>query len=495
MGEHTREGVSGRLPEGAAATAPTAPHATPPRAPGDQKTGPARFWSSKRWPVVGAVVLSLVAHWLAGPFSLLPAGPDIEIKDQDGELTIPIDAIQAGLEEPEHPPEPPPTATGGATPVPSVLGAGSDAGPDARARDAAVDAHPLATGTDGGLEGDGAAADASTTDGGLDGGVPTDDAGIALGGSDAGVDGASGSDPRSMLGAAASVSAGPNNVTVFVNMSVIKTHPAAPRLQPILAAIPQWKQFMSGSTIDPLRDCDWIFIMGPSLADTEKDAVFVHYSASDAVVDGAIGTISKSYAKGGPIDVGVPKVKAWKAYADRAERVFLRPSPGVAVIVPATHATQFARVLVNNPVTPKARPGEAVRMTALRPGGSISVIPSSISEMRLWVVPRDADGGADVYAEGDCPDPAAAAQAAADLKDMIQKKNSFGVRLVTGGLFNAVEVTSSGALVKAHLSASRDQIDAVLGLVAGQLGASLPPPPAPNPTAPVPPPTSTGSGG
>lgn len=476
MGEETR-----KVHVGAEATAPTAPHATPPAEPGDARTGPARFWKTHRLRVVVAAALSLIGHFAVGPFSFFPSGPSIEIKDQDGELTIPIDVIQGGLEdEPPKTPEPPPTSAG-TTAAPPLKGPDpADAGRDHEAPDAAFDAAVATSIFDAGA---GVALDGGEPVDGSSDGAPTDEAGIALGGVDGGVAGpATGRDPQAILGGAAAVSAGPNNVTVLVNMQVIKTHPTAPRLQPILAAIPQWRQFMAGSLIDPMRDCDWLLIMGPSLINTEKDAVFVHYSAPDAVVDTAIGTISKTYAKGGPMDVGVPKVKAWRAYADNAERVFLRPSPHVAVIVPATHATQFAKVLVANPLTPHLRPGEAVSLRALRPGGSINLIPQSISELRLWVVPRDADGGADVYAEGDCPDPAAAAAAAIDVKDTIQKKNSFGVRLVTAGLFNNVEVISDGPMLKAHLSASRDQIDAVLGLVASQLGATLPPPP----TAPAP---------
>lgn len=492
MGEDTRQRARG-VASGAAESAPTAPHATPAESASPPSTGPARFWRGKRTPLVAAALLSLVGHFAVGPFSFLPGGPDIEIHDQDGELTIPIEAIQSGLDDTSKPPEIAKTPPAG----PDVPGAG--AGSDGGARDASADAArdgglPLATKIDAGValatSDAGAIEDASadaSTDGGADSGLDLE-AGVAVaGGADGGAPVGSGRDPQAILGGAASVSAGPNNVTLFVNMGVIKTHPEAAKLAPILAAIPQWKQFMSGTAIDPMRDCDWILIMGPSLADTTKDAVFVHYSTSDAIVDGAIGTISKGYAKGGPMDVGVPRVKAWRAYADNGERVFLRPSPGVAVIVPASHATPFAKVLVANPIAPKTRPGEAMSLRALHPGGSISIIPSSITEMRLWVVPRNADGGADVYTEGDCPDATAAAAAANELRDTIQKKNSFGVRLVTAGLLNNVEVTSDGSLVKAHLSASREQIDAVLGLVAGQVGATLPvaPPPPPPPTAPA----------
>jgi hypothetical protein len=214
--------------------------------------------------------------------------------------------------------------------------------------------------------------------------------------------------------------------------------------------------------------------MGPSLINTERDAVFVHYNADDAIVDHAIDTISKTYAKGGAMNVGVKGVKAWKGFADGAERAFLRPRPHLAVIVPATHATQFATVLSANPVNPHFRPGEAMSLRALRPGGSISIIPQSITEARMWIIPRNSDGGADVYGEGDCPDEASAADAAAKLKAEISRRNSIGVRIVSGGLFNGIEVTSEGSTVKLHMPATKDQIEAVLGLAAQQVGATLP---------------------
>jgi hypothetical protein len=295
-----------------------------------------------------------------------------------------------------------------------------------------------------------------------------------MGGGDGGDAGMSG--PGSPF---AGVSAGPNNITLIVNMAVIRAHPEGAKLGPILAAIPQWKQFLtssasSGATLDPLRDIDWIMVMGPALDHTEKDAVYVHYGPDDAVVDKVIDSISKGYAKGGPVDVKVKGVKAWKAYADSAERVFLRPSPHVAVIVPSSHATQFAQVVSQTPFNPHMRPGEAVSLRAINPGGSISIIPQSITEMRLWVIPRASDSGADVYGEGDCPDPASATLAADQLRAEISRRNSIGVRLVTAGLLNGVSVTSDGPTVKLHVSATKEQIDAALGLAAQQVGATLP---------------------
>src|SRR5262249_41431198 len=116
------------------------------------------------------------------------------------------------------------------------------------------------------------------------------------------------------------ISAGPNNVMFSINFQVIRSHPLGSRLQPILLAIPEWKTFMTGSSIDPYRDTDWMIITGPSLRDTTRDAVYIHYSAPDGEVDKAIAQVSASYPKGGPMDVGVPGVKAWRGFAHGAER-------------------------------------------------------------------------------------------------------------------------------------------------------------------------------
>lgn len=464
MAERTR----GRLAEGAAPSAPTAPHATDPAEPSASTTGPQRFWSLRRVRIALSIasVVSLVVHYTFGPWSFLPEGPPIEVHDQEGDLTIPIDTFEAPNDEPKIAPTNPAGTSGGANsdnPLDHGLGL-LDASADRRTpqKDAA------------GGELDGGIGDASESEGGEDA-EAVDEAGVAIMGGGDGGDGGFGGPGSPFAG----VSAGPNNITLIVNMGVIRAHPEGAKLGMILAAIPQWRPFLASSasagvSLDPLRDIDWLMVMGPALDHTEKDAVYVHYSPDDAVVDKVIDSISKGYVKGGPVNVNVKGVKAWKGFADNAERVFLRPRPHVAVIVPATHATQFAQVVSQSPFNPHMRPGEAASLRAVHPGGSISIIPQSISEMRLWVVPRTSDGGADVYGEGDCPDDASATTAAEQLKNEIARRNSIGVRLVTGGIFNSLTVTSDGPTVKLHLSATKEQIDAMLGLAAQQVGVTLP---------------------
>ncbi|HWL86966.1 MAG TPA: hypothetical protein VNO21_14250, partial [Polyangiaceae bacterium] len=246
---------------------------------------------------------------------------------------------------------------------------------------------------------------------------------------------------------------------------------------PLLSAIPQWDEFMAGTSVDPVRDTDWVYITGPALLHTERDVILVHYSASDKLVDHAIDVVAKKYASGGVFDAGVPGVKASLGHADRAQRVFLRPQTRVLAVVPPDYANTAAKMLVKARVSTHARPGEAMRLTLETPHHPMPFIPESISEMRLWITPGP-DGSGDVYGEGDTPDSASAAAASEALRKVVRQQNSIGVRIITQGLLNTVDISSQGTTVRLHAPVSRDQLDAILGLIAGQLGVTLPSDPA-----------------
>jgi hypothetical protein len=459
-----------KLGAGAAETAPTSPHATP-RALRGKATGPERFWSA--WRVRLALAFGFVGsvgfHYAVGPWSLFPE-EHLEFREVDGELTIPIEAM---MEEPAAPtPAAAPPDKASDTPgAPGHAKNGPDAGP---------------------REEDGGGGDATAHDGGdagdLDGDVATltaDAAALATNADGGVIPGSNGPrDPTGMVGVAGGVQAGPSLVQLLVNMEVIRQNPTGAKMGPLLSAIPQWDDFMSGTQVDPIRDTDWVFITGPSLIHTERDAIMIHYSTSDAVVDKAIDIVAHKYDRGGLFDAGVPGVKATLGHADRAQRVFLRPQPHLLAVVPPDYANTAARMLKGAKVSAHVRPGEAVRLTLQNPSRPMPFLPTSISELRLWVIPRAADGGADVFAEGDCPDSAAAILASEDFRRFVTRQNSIGVRIVTQGLLNNVEISPDGSLVRLHLSVSFEQLETILGLVAGQLGVAAPAgssPPTPPP--------------
>ena len=475
----------GHPERGAADVAPTAPHATPPVEP-DRKTGPARFWSTRRIRVALGVasLVSLILHGYVAPWRLFPGPSGVEMKDVDGELTIPIDLL--GEEAPPDETAKPPETTAPPEDDPNGLKTKRDAGPtpkpdasapdaEALATDAAVapielDGGPLAAASDGGALSDGGEGDAAG-EGGL----------VASGDSGAPPGAMGPRDPGSMIGLAGLISAGTINVTLLVNIAVIRTNPVGARMGPLLYGIPQWNDFMKGSqaTVDPIRDTDWILVYGPSLIHTDRDAVIVHYSAPDAVVDQAVESIAKRYDKGGAFDAGVPGVKASLGHADNAERVFMRVQPHVLTIVPKDKATDFAKVLKRAPIAPRVRQGEALRLTVKDPWKQISIpnlkFSQSLKELRLWIVPRASDGGADVYVEGDCTDEEAANDSADALTDLIKRQNSLVIRAATRGLLNNAKVVADGTHIKTQLSVSQDQLESLLQGIAAFLGVQVQP--------------------
>jgi hypothetical protein len=467
------EKTHGAVRLGAALAAPTAPHATLRLEGTARASGPERFWRGAwgRAAYLTALALSFAVHYAIAPWSLLPRH-ELEYHDVDGTLTIPVDLLSEA--PPLPPPPPPPIEPPAPPPTPEgLLSRHADAAPppmaDAGLADSPVSDAPV-DGPDGG--------DAS----------PLDDAAVASA-DDAGEAGPPGSarDAVGMIGAAGNVQAGPQNVVLTVNMGALRTHPEGKRLGPLIAAVPQWDTFIVGTGIDPLRDIDWISINGPALRHTEKDVILVHYSASDAAVDKAIGVLAKKSGKGGPMNVGVPGVKAVRGYADQAERVFLRPQSHVLAVVPAYYAKTAAQILTKATVPPALkRPAEAIRLTLVHPHGPMPAIPEDVTEIRLWIVPRDADGGADVFAEGDTASSSACEAAVGTIGRVIQDQNSFGVQLVTHGLLNHVELRADGSTLRAHLSVSRDQIQVILAFVGGQLGVPMTPEPVPSGSTPPP---------
>jgi hypothetical protein len=460
------------LGDGAGQEAPTAPHATPRVGPG-KRSGPERFWA--RWPVRVALAVSLlvsgVAHCAVVPLEL---PHHFQVNEVEGEAAIPIDV----LEQEDTPPPPPPPAPENRQPDDEK--AGELAAAMAKPRDAGVsfDAHVADAAPEASLDAamdaprdaafDAPAAEVLTEAGvggaGLDGAIASADAAPSGGGP---------RDPQAILGAAGNIQAAPVLVMVVVNAEVIRSQPVASEMASLLHGIEQWEDFMRGTSFDPVRDVNWVMISGPSLINTSRDVILVRYSASDATVDKAVEIVSHKHENGGAFDAGVPGVRASRAFADKAERVILRPQTKVLALVPPDVAEKVARRLAPpTHVAAHVRPGEAAYVRLVDPHHPFPEIPASISEARMRIVPRP-DHGADIFIEADTKDPAAAAQAADDVRELIQRYKLLAM-LVAGSLLDHVEVTADENRVHVHLAASLEQIETVIGLFS-RLRATAPP--------------------
>ena len=232
----------------------------------------------------------------------------------------------------------------------------------------------------------------------------------------------------------------PGDVTLAVSFAEIRKHPEAPRIDSAIRSAPAWRAF---PTIDPVRDLDWMTRHGEDMV--------VHHDVADAQVDAAIAAIARPVKLAG-------RAQAWQGVVNYQDTLFVRAEPHVVLITPATEGD------VLSPRAPSFHAGEAARLLLVRPARVVQGLPDDIRDMRVWVDSRPADAGADVYGEADCPDAAAAQADAAAIAALIQSKNNFGVRLITGGLLNHVEITAQGSQVHLHVSASQQQIESLVSL-------------------------------
>jgi hypothetical protein len=196
--------------------------------------------------------------------------------------------------------------------------------------------------------------------------------------------------------------------------------------------------------------------------------------------------IVSQQSHGGPLSVGVPGVRAWRAHADRADRVILRPRTHVLVIVPPKRATPVARQLVRAKAMPKnIMPGVATFIRVIDPHHALpALVPEGTTELRLRVRSRD-DGGADIDIEGDCKDEGIASRGAEQVARVIRQNNTFAVSLGTGGLLNRAEVGAEGKQIHVHISATREQIQTTLASVQLLLpSVTAAPPPILAPSSP-----------
>lgn len=460
----SRSGHTRPLGEGAAEFAPTAPHATPSgKAQRRAKVG--RIYRPLGLATAAAVLVSLGLHGAVAIESMGPP-PEVEFKDVDDELTIPVDMFD---EAPPPPPAPTPVPTPGPAGtdgpgldagVKPVHDAGTptphDAGADAEA-DAAPPKRPA---RDAGSEiplselGDGGSGDAGAGDAGNGGGMGP-------------------RDPSSMVGLSGLVNTGPQNVILLVNMAAIRKHPVGSQLGPLIANIPQWESFIRGheSMVDPVRDTEWIMIYGPSLIHTEKDAVLVRYSLSDTLVDQALEVM----ATGGVYDTGVKGVKASIGHADNADRVFMRVGSKLLAVVPPDKAKEFAKVLSKNTAKPKINPNEAMRLIVRNPYRQISIpglkFPTDLEELRIWIIPN-ADGSATIGAEGTVTSAEGCPDVATFMNEVLKKLNSGFTQMLTNNLLGAAHVTCDENVPKAQIVAPQRTIEKLVTLAKTFMGGA-----------------------
>jgi hypothetical protein len=265
-------------------------------------------------------------------------------------------------------------------------------------------------------------------------------------------------EPESALGL------GSGDSEILVRTSVLRGHPVGAHVGPVLGMWPGWRSTLQAIARDPVADFDWIDVVGPPDPSHERMLARASGGASDAAIDGHLVALqARSAEPAGPHVEG--RIVAAAAPLDGVLRVVFRPQAHFVAATAAQRGPALSHLLARARLqTPAAPPLEAIRIDRLRPHDAVSLIPASIRRIQAHVLAL-ANGDADASADGDCDSAGDAVDAATALRDTIARQNFSLVRMLTHGLLDAIAVTSEGSVVKIHLHARRDQLEAVLSLV------------------------------
>ena len=228
---------------------------------------------------------------------------------------------------------------------------------------------------------------------------------------------------------------------------------------------PGWRFTLHAIARDPIADLDWIDVVGPPDPAAERLLARMAEGSADAAFDGRLVALQARSAEPAESHVEGP-FPAAAARLDGVLRVVFRAQPRLAAAAGTARSPALSRLLARARVEATGSdPLEAIRADIPHPHDTVKVLPSSLRRIRARVRAL-AGGDAEGSADGDCDTAEEASQAAAALRENVARQNSPLVRMLTHGLLDSVAVTTEASVVKIRLHATRDQLEAVMSLVA-----------------------------
>lgn len=304
-------------------------------------------------------------------------------------------------------------------------------------------------------------------------------------------------DPVALSGSAGKIADANANVRLLLYTDRIRGHALGARVGKLLQATPQWRDFFGPAQVDPIRDIDRVLIAGPQLRDSSNVVAVVRHSLPEerirAGLDALIARGDGEWVEG--------NVRMARARADRADRLFVLPAPGIVAVVPPS-AEASARSMGSNVRFAAGPEGVAVQAYIVTPWrvfqGLPVQVPDSIEWVRLELRPR-AGGGVTIRLLGQDESPAAAARSAREIELLVRNamKLLSGAQevfaslrsLVTGKAvarqLEDVQVHAQDRKIVGTLELSKSQLVMIADLLEGLIAQA---PVRPVPSAPVPPP-------
>jgi hypothetical protein len=293
-------------------------------------------------------------------------------------------------------------------------------------------------------------------------------------------------DPVALSGSAGKVVDANANVQLQIYNEKVRSHPLGRKIGKLLGRIGQWRDFFGPTGLDPVRDVDQMLIAGPQLRDSSEVIVVLQHRGREERIKQAIDALVSRDANGKWVDAGVAH-----AQADRAERIFIIPRPGIVVVTPPSAAD---RIIARGKRIgfPRREDGVAIRAHVVTPWrvllGTGIQLPRSIKWARLELTPK-AGGGVEVTVVAEDESEEHAKRNARDLERIVTALQQFNPLGLLGAflgkqprLIEQVDFHAQGTRIIGTVTATGEQIDALMGMIESM----LPPGRLPNETVRAP---------
>jgi hypothetical protein len=250
-------------------------------------------------------------------------------------------------------------------------------------------------------------------------------------------------------------------VGALVWIDRLRGHPVGPRLLSFGAA----RGILEGTSVDPLKDLERIFVTSPSVND-KRAVMFAEHNLTQDRIPGVMNDLVRKSDPPGQIvaDAPFPMVKVQRK--GRGGIVAFLP-PNFVVAVPEDLA-QSLGAFAETGGLPGPEGIEAALAIANNPSETLKArgapdVPSTISTARALITLRP-DGGASVDTDAQSASPQQADQDADALTEEIDRLTSVKLGFMTIRAFDKIVFKPKGDQVVSHTSLSRGQLDQILGL-------------------------------
>ncbi|HEY0463108.1 MAG TPA: hypothetical protein VGC79_02815, partial [Polyangiaceae bacterium] len=331
--------------------------------------------------------------------------------------------------------------------------------------DAAADADAGDAGDAGVADAGPAARDAGVVADAKDAGAPAD-AGLSV--NDAGVKPLS--DPSVVAGVKRV--ADPNaNVRITLYTDRIRANPLGKQIGALLGSLYQWRDFFGPAGIDPIKDIDQIYIVGPQLRNSSNVVAILRHHLPAAKMHAALDLLVRSDKQGGEwLDAGVPVASA---HADGAERRFVVANAQTVVVTPPSAFAAAAAAGKQLTLRP-SKGSEAALIYLATPARAFLGLPIKVPDTIKWARVRitpTAEGGANAELEAEDENAEAASEDAAYLTRTTNALSQLNLGFLGSLLGQSshrfiehVGFTAEGKMIHGTASVTADQLQTALDM-------------------------------